>query len=183
MDETISPVFPASRSDASAASVPEFANVKKLLRRRRAVIAAALLFLGHLHPVGAAEPLTVANAWVRTPAPGQRVAGAYMELRSDAAAVLVRASSPVAARVELHSMSLDGGVMKMRQVENIALAAGKTVKLAPGALHLMLVDLKRPLKEGEQVPLTLAISRVGAITEVRVEATVRGASSVPEHKH
>jgi periplasmic copper chaperone A len=156
---------------------------RKFPRSLSLVIAAALLCVGLACTVPATEPLTIANAWVRSPAPGQKVAGAYMELKSDATATLVGVSSPAAARAELHSMVLDAGVMKMRPVENIALPPGKAVKLAPGGLHIMLLDLKRPLKEGDKVPLTLFIRHAGATIEVRVEATVKAAAAMPQHSH
>ena len=157
--------------------------VRKFSGSRSTVIAAALVCAGLAFSAPASEPLTVSNAWVRSPAPGQKVAGAYMELKSDATATLVGVSSPAAARVELHSMALDAGVMKMRPVENIALPPGTAVKLAPGGLHIMLLDLKRPLKEGDKVPLTLSIRHAGATTQVKVEATVKAAASAPQHRH
>ena len=147
------------------------------------VIAAALVCASLALAAPASKPLTISNAWVRSPAPGQKVAGAYMELKSDATASLVGVSSPAAARVELHSMALDAGVMKMRPVENIVLPPGTAVKLAPGGLHIMLLDLKRPLKEGDKVPLTLYIRHAGATTQVKVEATVRAGAGVPQHSH
>ena len=131
----------------------------------------------------AAEPVSISNAWVRVPAPGQKVAGAYMDLVSPGAAAVAGAASPAAARVELHSTSMDGGVMKMRPVETIALPAGKPVRLAPGGLHLMLVDLRQPLKEGDRVPITLSIRRGDATTEVKVEAPVRATAGGSAHKH
>jgi copper(I)-binding protein len=147
------------------------------------VFAAALVCASLAVAAPAPKPLTISNAWVRSPAPGQKVAGAYMELKSDATATLVGVSSPAAARVELHSMALDAGVMKMRPVENIALPPGTAVKLAPGGLHIMLLDLTRPLKEGDKVPLTLSIRHAGATTQVKVEATVRAGAGVPQHSH
>lgn len=156
--------------------------VRKFPGSRSMVIAAALLCAGFASAAQAAEPLIISNAWVRSPAPGQKVAGAYMELVSDATATLLGASSPAAGRVELHSMALEAGVMKMRPVENIALPPGKTVKLAPGGLHIMLLDLKRPLKEGDKVRLTLSIRRAGATSHVSVEAEVRTAGGkTPRH--
>jgi len=157
--------------------------IRKSPGARSQVIAAALVCMGLASAAPAAEPLTISNAWVRSPAPGQKVAGAYMELVSDATVTLVGASSPAAARVELHSMTLEAGVMKMRPVENIALPPGKTVKLEPGGLHIMLLELKRPLKEGDKVPLALSIRHAGTATQVKVEATVRAAASMPQHSH
>jgi len=146
----------------------------------------AAVFLGALiaapvisAPVFAAEAITVGNAWARATAPGQKAAGAYMELTSPADAALVGVETPVAARAELHLMSMDGGVMRMRAVEKIELPARKAVKLAPGGLHVMLIDIKQPLKTGDKVPLTLTVRGAGAaLSTIRVEAEVR---AVPAH--
>lgn len=135
----------------------------------------------------AERSVKVGNAWVRAPAPGQKTAGAYVELTSDQGAALVAAGSPAAARVEIHSSSVDGGVMRMRALLRIELPAGQTVKLTPGGLHLMLVDLKQPLKPGDKVSLTLSIQPSGqaagmALTTVNLEAEVRAADGAA-HKH
>ena len=115
------------------------------------------------------------NAWVRTPAPGQKATGAYVELTSVSDAALVSAASPLAERVELHTMTLDGGVMRMRSIPRIELPAGKTVKLAPGGMHLMVFNLKQPLKAGDKLPLVLTIQGAGASTAtLEIEAEVRG---------
>lgn len=122
-----------------------------------------------------AQSVKVANAWVRAPAPGQKTAAAYVELTSDSNAALVAAGSPAAQRVELHSMTMDGGVMRMRALPRIELPAGQTVKLGPaGGMHVMLVDLKQPLKAGDKVPLVLSVQSSGmALTTIKIEAEVR----------
>jgi periplasmic copper chaperone A len=126
----------------------------------------------------AAADVKVDNAWARTPAPGQKNASAYVELTSAADAALVSASSPFAGRVELHSMTLDGGVMRMRPLSRIELPAGRTVKLAPNGMHLMVLDLKQPLKTGDKLPLVLRIQpSAGPATTLKVEAQVRAAAS------
>jgi len=132
-----------------------------------------------------AQPVTVKDAWVRAPAPGQKVAGAYMELASRTSMALIAVASPAAARVELHSTSMDGGVMKMRPVARIELPAGKAVKLAPGGLHIMLVDLKLPLKPGDKVPLTLTVQRaeLASPSVFTVQAEVRGSAPDTDHRH
>jgi len=128
---------------------------------------------------GAAE-LKIDNPWARAPAPGQKTASAYAELTSPSDAALVSASSPAAERVELHSMTMDGGVMRMRAVPRVELPAGKTVKLAPNGLHFMLFGLKQPLKGGDRIPLELSIEGAGGEpTTVKVEAEVR-APGAPE---
>lgn len=107
-----------------------------------------------------------------------------MELTGNVDAVLLAVDSPLAAKVQLHSMSMDGGVMRMRALESIDLPAGKTVKLAPGGLHVMLFDIKHPLKEGDKVALTLTIRGNGNTqSTVKVEALVRAAGAASMHGH
>lgn len=122
----------------------------------------------------AADEVQVAQAWARATAPGQQVAGAYLQITSAVPAKLVAASSPVAGRVEIHSMRMEGGVMRMRQLRSLDLPAQQAVKLEPGGLHLMLRDLKRPLKSGDKVPLRLTIEPAGKKKSVvNVELEVR----------
>ncbi len=130
-----------------------------------------------------AQSVKVANAWARATAPGQTTASAYVELTSDTQAALVAAGSPLAARAELHSMSMDGGIMRMRALPRVELPAGQTVKLAPGGLHIMLLELKQPLKAGDKVPMVLTVQSSGAsLTTLKLEADVR--TGPPEsHKH
>ena len=88
---------------------------------------------------------------------------------------LVSASAEVSKVVELHSMSMEGDVMRMRQLDSIALPAGKAVALKPGALHIMLIGLKAPLKEGDKFPLKLKFEKAGEVT-VQVNVEAAGAS-------
>jgi hypothetical protein len=86
----------------------------------------------------------------------------------------------VASVVELHTHTADGGVMRMRQVEAIDVTGGTTTQLRPGGLHIMLIGLKAPLKEGTRFPLTLKFEKAG---EVALEVAVRAATSGGEaHK-
>jgi hypothetical protein len=122
----------------------------------------------------AAEDVQVSDAWVRATVPGQEVAGAYLNLRSEKAAKLVKTESPAADSAAIHSMSMKNGVMEMRELTELALPAGKTVKLAPGGFHIMLIDLKKPLKVGETVPLKLTIRHSdNKLSVVEVQAEVR----------
>lgn len=102
---------------------------------------------------------TVIDPWIRATVPHQTASGAFMQLRSTDKARLVDVSSPVAASVELHKMEMNGQMMKMREVDGIDLPAGETVNLASGGYHVMLFGLKRQLKEGDSVPLTLVVER------------------------
>ncbi len=126
--------------------------------------------------------VTVKDAWVRGTVQGQKATGAFMQLSSSTDAVLVAAASPVAKVVEIHEMAMDAGVMKMRAVPNLPLPAGKTVALAPGGYHVMLMDLAQPLKEGEKVPITLTFAdKSGKKTTQDVTAVVRPLTG--GHKH
>ncbi len=105
---------------------------------------------------------------------GAKVGGGYLTIvnKGSAADKLVAASSPASERVEIHEMKMEGGVMKMQEVAGgLAVDAGKSVALAPGGYHLMLMGLKAPLKEGDKVPVTLTFEKAG-----KVDATldVRG---------
>jgi len=101
--------------------------------------------------------LRVSDPWIRATVPQAKVAGAFMQLKSAKTVKLVEVKSPVAGRVELHQMAMEGQTMRMRAVESIELPAGQTVNLASAGYHVMLFDLQRQLKEGEQVPLTLVV--------------------------
>ncbi len=117
------------------------------------------LFLSFLIAMPAlAADIKIENAWVRAPAPGQAVVGGFLDITSSLSdASLVSASSPVAEVTELHEMSMKDAVMIMRPVPYIRLPKGQTIRLAPGGLHIMLIDLKKPLKTGDKVALTLKI--------------------------
>lgn len=155
----------------------------KLKQARYITIAAMLFSVVAMSSTAYAQSVKVANAWARATAPGQTTASAYVELTSDTQAALVAAGSPLAARAELHSMSMDGGIMRMRALPRVELPAGQTVKLAPGGLHIMLLELKQPLKAGDKVPMVLTVQSSGAsLATLKLEAEVR--TGPPEsHKH
>ena len=134
-----------------------------------------LLALALLAAAAAAHGQVEARAaWVRGTAPGQTTAGAYMELTSDRRASLLGAESPAAGSAEIHEMKMDGNVMRMRAVTRLELPPGKTVELKPGGHHMMLVDLKRPLKKGDLVPIRLKVELSDkTIKTIQVLAEVR----------
>jgi hypothetical protein len=103
----------------------------------------------------AANMVLIKDAWVRPTNAGQEVGAAYMSLTSKQDVILVSVESNVTKSIEIHSMVMQNGVMKMRMLETLPLAAGKPYKLAPGGFHLMLFDLKKPLIKGEQVNFVL----------------------------
>lgn len=106
---------------------------------------------------GVADVVSVADPYARAVPPGQSNSAIFMELAngSDGAHALVAAESPAADVVELHTHSMEGGMMRMRRVKRIELAAGETVTLQPGGFHVMLIGLKSQLEPGQQVGLTL----------------------------
>jgi hypothetical protein len=121
----------------------------------------------------AAAQVTVTDAWVRGTVQGQMATGAFMTLQSANAARLVEASSPVAGVVEVHEMTTQNNVMRMRAVKALDLPAGRAVELKAGGYHVMLMDLKQQMKEGEVVPLTLVVESAGKRETIEVKAPVR----------
>jgi periplasmic copper chaperone A len=127
--------------------------------------------------------LEIGNAWARA-TPGKAETGAaYLTIQSPAADKLVAASSPVAKKAELHTMSMSGMVMKMRPIASIDISPGQPVTLAPGGMHIMLVGLAKPLKAGQTFPLTLTFEKAGARTvNVAVEKIgAMGPAPAPPH--
>lgn len=125
-----------------------------------------------------ADAVKVDHAWVRSTAPGQKVAGGFMNLTADADMTLVGGASPVSKHVELHFMKMENGVMEMREIKQIPLPKGKTVSLEPGGLHVMFIGLKNPIREGQKVPLTLIVKGAdGKERKLAVEADAKRTSS------
>jgi copper(I)-binding protein len=127
-----------------------------------------------------AGSLDISNAYTRATAPGQQVAGGFMKIENKASAAdqLVSASSPAAGEVQLHEMSMEGNVMKMRQIKDIAVPAGGVVELKPGGLHLMLMNIKAPLNAGETIPVKLKFAKAG---EVEVKMPVNAMGGAMKH--
>lgn len=139
-------------------------------------------------PADAGE-VKIEDPWVRGTVVGQMATGAFMTITAKEGGALVAANSPVAGVVELHTMKMEGGVMTMRPIPRLDLPAGKAVQLAPGGYHVMLMDLKQPLKAGEVVPITLKLEgKDKALTTLDVKAEVRplttaAPASGTQHKH
>jgi copper(I)-binding protein len=118
------------------------------------------------------SPIAVENAWARATPGNSKTGVVYLTVvdHGTASDRLVGVSSPVAARAELHSMSDDNGVMKMHTVDAIPVQPGMSTELKPGGYHIMLMDLKQPLKEGGSFPLTLRFEKAGSVpVTVKVE--------------
>ena len=127
------------------------------------------------------KTLRVSNPFARATPPGAKVAGAFMTIKNVGpdADRLVSVSSPAAGLVEIHEMAMEGGMMKMRALKGIDLKPGATVELQPGGYHVMLEDLKQPLKQGEQIPVKLTFEKAGVV-EVMVHVEAMGAAA---HTH
>jgi len=136
-----------------------------------------LVLAGLLAACAAKADVKITEAWVRANAPGQTVGAAYMTLTSSQDSTLVFAETPAAGSVEIHSMSMNDGVMKMRMLEELPLKAGKPEKLAPGGFHLMLMDLKKPLTAGENVTFRLCFKdKANKITDQNITVPVKEAN-------
>lgn len=141
--------------------------------------AAGLLLLASF-ATHAASTVRIESAWARATAPTARTGAAYFVIRGgDADDRLIGAASGVAERVELHTHEMSGGMMQMRQVAEVAVAAKESVEFRPGGLHVMLIGLKAPLAEGAVFDLSLEFAK-GGIVAVPVE--VRGVGATGQEK-
>jgi periplasmic copper chaperone A len=152
--------------------------------RRTALRALGAAVLGvALTSAAFASDIAVEQPFARASAGAVTAGAAFMTLKNSGASddALIAVSTPVAEHAELHIHIKDGDVMRMREVESIDVPAGSTVMLQPGGLHVMLIDLKAPLKAGEQFPLTLTFEKAGAMT---IEVPVKSiAAMAPMHDH
>ena len=132
--------------------------------------------------------VSIKDPWVRATVSQQKATGAFMQITSTQDARLVEARSPVAGVVEVHEMTMEKDVMKMRAVPALDLPAGKAVELKPGGYHVMLMDLRQQMKAGDTVPLTLVVEgKDKKRSSVEVKATVKPlAAATPaktDHQH
>lgn len=135
-------------------------------------LASASLMVASAFAQAPASSISVADPYVRAPAPNAPATGAFMVIKNSSKAdrKVVKAESPVSKVTELHTHVEEGGVMKMRPVPDIAVRAGGEAVLKPGSLHVMLIDLKQPLKEGDVVPITLNFDDGASL---KIEAPVK----------
>lgn len=112
-----------------------------------------------LSVTNALAQVAVTDPWVRATVPHQKATGAFMQITAEQDARLVDVRSPLAGSAEIHEMTMQDNVMKMRPVPSLELPAGKRVELKPGSFHVMLFDLKQPIREGDIVPMTLVVER------------------------
>jgi periplasmic copper chaperone A len=123
--------------------------------------------------------IEIGQPWARATPATAKIGAVYLTIRSAAADRLIAASSPVATTAELHESAMAGMVMKMRRLAGVKIPAGQTVAFAPGGMHVMLVGLKAPLREGQSFPLTLTFAKAGPQT-VTVMVGKVGATGPPQ---
>lgn len=134
--------------------------------------------LAHDYKLGALE---ISQPWARATASTAPTGGGYLTITNTGKTPdrLISTSSPAADKVQVHEMKMDGNIMRMRQVDHgLEIPPGATVKLAPGGLHLMMMGLKGPLKQGAHVPVTLTFEKAGRI-DIELAVGSMGASHAP----
>ena len=137
--------------------------------------------MAHDYKVGA---LQIDHPWSRALPPNAPAGAAYFVIHSQSTDkdVLVSASSPIAEKTELHTHVMLGEVMKMQQIDSVAIPAGGEAVFAPGGNHVMLFGLKKPLVAGESFPLTLVFEKAGAVdVQVKVEQDAPAAAEHAGH--
>jgi copper(I)-binding protein len=144
------------------------------------VVLAAAPVLAHDFKLG---DIAIGHPYARPSAPSQRTGAGYLTLANKGADDrLISASTPFATSVEMHTMKVEGNMMRMREVGTIELPAGKSVEMKPGGLHLMLVGLKEPLVDGRSFPMKLTFQKAGEVqVDVKIEAP--SMKDFAEHKH
>jgi len=151
---------------------------------RHLLLASVLLLAGigaasaHSYKLGALE---IGHPWARATPPTAPTGGGYLSVKNTGKTPdrLISVSSPAAEAVQVHEMKMEGNVMRMRELDGpLEIKPGETVTLAPGGMHLMMMGLKEPLKQGEKVPLTLVFEKAGKI-DVELVVVAMGAS--PKH--
>ena len=129
-----------------------------------------------------AGALQIEMPWLRATPGGAKVAAGYLRVTNTGSEPdrLLSASMPLAGRGEVHEMSMQGGVMRMRQLaQGLIIDPGKSVELKPGGYHLMFLDMKGALKPGESVPVTLTFEKAGTVTVTFPVGAVGGAAPMP----
>lgn len=136
----------------------------------------------HDYAVG---PLKIGHPWARATPPAAKIGGGYLSVENTGSEPdrLIGGSTQAAARLEIHETSLADGIMRMREkTDGVAIPPGAKVELKPSSLHLMLVDLKAPLKQGDKVKATLVFERAGSVTvDLQVQSVGAPQPAASEH--
>ena len=153
---------------------------KSLKRINFAILPLALLMASS----AVAQVAVVVEPWARATVQGQKATGAFMKITSKEGAKLVGASSAAAGVTEIHEMKMDKDVMRMAAVPSLDIPAGKSVELKPGGYHVMLMDLKAPLADKTNVPITLTFENAkGVKSQVELQVPVKSMTMPSQHKH
>jgi periplasmic copper chaperone A len=138
---------------------------------------------------GQSDAVSVTHVWARAMPRGAETAAAYATLESEKGDRLTGISTPIAQKAELHTMTAENGVMKMREVDGVDLPAGQPIALRPGGYHIMLTGVAKPLVEGQSFPLTLVFAKAGprevtvSVQKVGAMAPNAGAATMPAMAH
>ena len=159
----------------------------KNITRNFACAAALLALLAAPAPAQEikAGDLVITQPWSRATPGGAKIAGGFLTIENKGAAPdrLVSGAGDIAGKVEIHEMAMNNGVMTMRPLDKgLVIEPGKTVKLAPGGYHLMLMDLKQPFKQGDKVPVTLEFEKAGKVA-LSLDVQGVGAQAPAGHDH
>ena len=152
---------------------------------RLALVGAAVVFISSMAvaEIYSAGGLQIGNPWARATPKGATVGAGYLTItnKGTEADRLIGGSAAAAARFEVHTTVMEKGVAKMRQVTGLEIKPGETVELAPGGMHVMLMGLKQPLRQGQSVKGTLVFEKAGTVA---IEFTVQGIGApAGAHKH
>ncbi|MBI3505441.1 MAG: copper chaperone PCu(A)C [Proteobacteria bacterium] len=152
---------------------------------RRSVFAAILLVMAAIPALAQQTPIKVETAWARASAGEARTGSAYLTLHNmgNEPDRLLSVSTPVAGKAELHNHIMVGNVAQMRPVDAIEVSPGSPTVLQPGGLHVMLLDLKAPLKAGQSFPVTLTFARAGKIEATVAVQGLRAPAPTAPHAH
>jgi copper(I)-binding protein len=149
----------------------------------------ALMMMVTTSTAWANDGLQVTNSWARATVPGQMATGAFMQISAPQGAQLLGVESTVGLS-QIHQMAMENGVMRMSEVQGgLPIAAGQSLTLKPGGYHIMLMDLKAPLRAGSTVPLTLLFKNAkGEAQRMELQVPVRtsppaGAAAGAMHQH
>ena len=155
-----------------------------LFSRRYLQPLVALCILFFMSALQADEVLDIDDAWVAEAPPVAPVMGGYMKIENETSkpVSITRASCPDFETVEIHEMSMSGGMMKMREIEKLVVPANGKVELKPGGYHLMLIKPKQPFKKGDSLTVTLHMAD-GKSQAVKMKVKERKTSDDHQHHH
>ncbi len=153
----------------------------------RAILFGMLLAFGAAAFAADGNPLRIEQPWAAETPPAAHTGAAYLSIVNGGEADrLLGAKAEGVGHVELHTTTMDGGVMRMRKVEVLEVPGGTTTVLEPGGIHIMLIDLKQPLHAGQSVPLTLEFEKAGALqvqVPIRKREAMQPSTTPPAHEH